>query len=274
MIIDAHCHAGRGDGFTGPWDTEAALDGYLSRAAAAGIGHTIVFPVFASDYANANARLARIVAGLPHLLTGFCALHPQRDRARLRTIVGRAVETYGFRGIKVHGAEAYPCRLTCALAARYGVPILFDIYRRPERIEMLAGQYPEVDFIVPHLGGFSDDWMTFRVVIDQLARHPNVYADTSGVRYFDALAEAARRAPDKLIFGSDGPLLHPGVELAKVRELHLPPALGRLVLGGRIARLTGREDLLHGGPPLERRPSTRLSRTTSVQVGFGQVCST
>ena len=57
-----------------------------------------------------------------------------------------------------------------------------------------AGQYPEVDFIVPHLGGFSDDWMTFRAVIDQLVRLPNVFADTSGVRYFDALAEAARRA--------------------------------------------------------------------------------
>lgn len=27
-------------------------------------------------------------------------------------------------------------------------------------------------------------------------RHPNVYADTSGVRYFDALANAAGRAPD------------------------------------------------------------------------------
>jgi len=248
MIIDAHCHAGRGDGFTGPWDTEAALDRYLRRAAAAGIGHTIVFPVFTSDYAAANARLARIVARLPQLLTGFCALHPQRDRTQLRTLIGRAAETYGFRGIKVHGAEAYPCRLTCALAAHYRMPILFDIYRRTERIEMLAWQYPEVDFIVPHLGGFSDDWMTFHTVIDQLVRHPNVYADTSGVRYFDALAEAARRAPDKLIFGSDGPFLHPGVELAKVRELHLPPTPRRMVLGGRIAQLTGREDLFDNSP--------------------------
>jgi uncharacterized protein len=243
MIIDAHCHAGRGDGLTGPWDTEADLDRYLGRAAAAGIGHTVVFPVFASDYAAANARLARIVARLPGRLTGFCALHPQRDAHRLGVLVGRAVEAYGFRGIKVHGAEAYPSRLTCALAARYRLPILFDIYRRPERMEMLASQYPEVNFIVPHLGAFTDDWTTFRAVIDQLVRHRNVFADTSGVRYFDALAEAVRRAPDKLIFGSDGPQLHPGVELAKVRELPLPPGPRQRMLGARIARLIARPDL-------------------------------
>ena len=25
-VIDSHCHAGLGDGFTGPWDTDASLD--------------------------------------------------------------------------------------------------------------------------------------------------------------------------------------------------------------------------------------------------------
>lgn len=239
MIIDAHCHAGLGDGMTGPWDTEARLDRYLARAEEAGIAHTIVFPVFNDDYAAANDRLAAIVAGLPGRLTGFCALHPQRDAARLDRVVGTAAEVHGFRGIKIHGAEAWPSRRTCALAARYGLPILFDIYRSTARMEMLACQYPEVNFIVPHLGGFSDDWTTFLAVIDQLTRYPNVYADTSGVRYFDALAEAARRAPGKLIFGSDGPQLHPGVELAKVRALQLPPLAERDVLGDTVAKLLG-----------------------------------
>jgi PqqA peptide cyclase len=32
MIVDCHCHAGDGDGFTGPWDTTAPLDRYLVRA--------------------------------------------------------------------------------------------------------------------------------------------------------------------------------------------------------------------------------------------------
>lgn len=65
MIIDCHCHAGKGDGLTGPWDTSAPLDRYLVRAARAGITGTVLFPVFHSDYAVANREVAGIVARQP-----------------------------------------------------------------------------------------------------------------------------------------------------------------------------------------------------------------
>lgn len=156
-------------------------------------------------------------------------------------MIGRAVEGYGFRGIQVHGLDAPPGREVCAVARRYRIPILVDVVRRPATIEMLAGQFPGVDFIVPHLGGFADDWMTHLQVIDQLCRYPNVYADTSGVRYWDVLVEAVRRAgPHKLLFGSDGPLLHPALELHKIRLLGLSPRGWALVTGGNIARLLSR----------------------------------
>ena len=61
MIIDCHCHAGKGDGFTGPWDTDAPLEKYLARARAAGIRKTVLFPAFHSDYERANRQLAQIV---------------------------------------------------------------------------------------------------------------------------------------------------------------------------------------------------------------------
>ncbi len=237
MIIDAHCHAGPGDGFRGPWDTLASLDDYLVRAERAGIDRSIVFPVFNSNYPTANRRLARIVADHRDRLWGFAALHPQREAGQLRRHLGVAVEELGLLGIKIHGSEAHPTRELCELARHYQLPILYDVFRDPSRVEMLAGAYPEVNFIVPHLGGFADDWMVFLAVIDQITRHRNVYADTSGVRYFDALVAAARRAPDKLIFGSDGPLLHPGVELSKVLELPLTPTQQRNVLGSTIRRL-------------------------------------
>ena len=60
--------------------------------------------------------------------------------------------------------------------------------------------------------------------------------------HFDALVAAAKRAPDKLIFGSDGPLLHPGVELSKVLELPLTPTQQRNVLGSTIRRLLPRSN--------------------------------
>ena len=240
LVIDAHCHAGLGDGFRGPWDTEACLDYYLERAARANIDRTVVFPVFNSDYAAANNRLARIVARQPDRLIGFAAINPARDAGRIMRMIGRAVEVHGFRGIKVHGMDSFPGREVCTAARRWGLPILVDVVRRTAAVEMLASQYPDVNFIVPHLGGFVDDWMVHLQVIDQLVRFPNVYADTSGVRYFDALVEAVRRAgPAKLIFGSDGPQLHPGVELHKIRVMGLSATARAMVTGGNITRLLG-----------------------------------
>ena len=32
MIIDFHCHAGRGDLLTAPWNTAAPIEAYLRRA--------------------------------------------------------------------------------------------------------------------------------------------------------------------------------------------------------------------------------------------------
>jgi predicted TIM-barrel fold metal-dependent hydrolase len=254
MIIDCHCHAGKGDGFRGPWDTEAKIEPYLARARAAGIDRTVVFPVFNSNYAGANARLAAIVRRHASALIGFAAVHPSRDAGRIHAMVGRAVEAYGFRGLKVHGLDGYPGREVCEAARRHRIPILVDVVRRTAAVEMLASQYPDVSFIIPHLGGFADDWMVYLQVIDQLVRYPNVYADTSGVRYFDALVQAVRRAgPHKLLFGSDGPQLHPGVELHKVRMLRLPSAAERLVTGGNLVRLLSAADAAL--PPLRRVPA-------------------
>jgi uncharacterized protein len=238
MIIDCHCHAGKGDGFRGPWDTEARIEPYLARAEAAGIDRTVVFPVFNSDYAAANARLARIVRRHAPRLIGFAAVNPARDAGRIGAMVGKAVETYGFRGLKVHGLDAYPGRELCETVRRHRIPVLVDVVRRTAAVEMLASQYPDVNFIIPHLGGFADDWMVHLQVVDQLIRYPNVHADTSGVRFFDALVQAVRRAgPRKLLFGSYGPQLHPAVELHKVRMLRLPPDAERQVMGGNLIRL-------------------------------------
>jgi predicted TIM-barrel fold metal-dependent hydrolase len=98
----------------------------------------------------------------------------------------------------------------------------------------------DVAFIVPHFGSFSDDWRAQQVV-DQLVRYPNVYADTSGVRRFDYIVQAmARDGAHKVIFGSDGPWLHPGLELQKIKLLRLPPKQESLILGGNVLRLLRR----------------------------------
>jgi predicted TIM-barrel fold metal-dependent hydrolase len=117
--------------------------------------------------------------------------------------------------------------------------------------ELLAQEYPDVDFIIPHLGSFADDWRAQLALIDHLARHRNIYTDTAGVRRFDLLEQAVQRAgPSKVLFGSDGPWLHPGVELEKVYVLGLSEAEERLVLGKNFLRLNAR---VRVGPSIQVR---------------------
>jgi hypothetical protein len=75
MIIDCHCHAGKGDLLTGPWDTNAPINLYLKRARAAGIDRTVIFSPFHSNYQQANANTARIAAQYPDRFLGFAFVH-------------------------------------------------------------------------------------------------------------------------------------------------------------------------------------------------------
>ena len=240
MIIDCHCHAGKGDGLTGPWDTAAPLDAYLQRAEAAGIQRTVLFPPFHSDYAVANRQVGRIVRADPGRFYGFAFIHPRRDAGRVERLVREAVERFGFVGIKVHRYDARITREICEVAQSFSLPVLYDVMGEVSICTLLAQEFKRVKFIIPHLGSFGDSWRAQQAFIDHLARHANIYTDTSGVRRFDLLLQAIRRAgPNKVLFGSDGPWLHPGLELAKVRALELPPAGERLVLGETFLRLIG-----------------------------------
>jgi predicted TIM-barrel fold metal-dependent hydrolase len=241
MIIDAHCHAGRGDGLTGPWDTRAPLTAYLRRAAQAGITHAVLFAAFHLDYRMANREVARIVMRRPDRFFGFAFVHAERDRGRIHSLVEEAVQQFGFVGIKIHRYDARITREVCDVARAFALPVLYDVMGEVATSELLAAEYPDVPFIIPHLGSFADDWKAQIAFLDHLARHPNIYTDTSGVRRFDLLEEAIRRAgAQKVLFGSDGPWLHPGVELAKVRALGLSAPDLRAVLGGNFLRLTAR----------------------------------
>ena len=243
MIIDCHCHAGHGDAFRHPSMAFADIRPYVRRARAAGIGRAVVFAALnAGSYDRANEEVAALVRSDPLRWVGFVFLHPVADRGRVAHIVARAVHVNRFRGIKVHWSNGPISREIAEVANLHRLPVLYDPRGDTAQVELLAREF-DIPWIIPHLSSFADDWRAQTALVDQLVRFPNVFADTSGVRYFDLLVDVVRRAgPDKLLFGTDGPFLHPGVELAKIKALGLPPAEEALVTSGNILRLlrTGR----------------------------------
>jgi uncharacterized protein len=238
LIIDCHCHAGKGDGLTGPWDTDAPLKEFMNWSTEAKIQKTVLFSAFHSDYSFANEQVAKIVAQNPERFYGFAFVHAARDNGRIGKMVEKAVQEYGFCGIKAHRFDARISREICDTARLFNIPVLYDVVGEISVVELLATQYPDVNFIIPHLGSFSDDWRAQAGMIDYLVRFPNIYADTSGVRRFDILKKAFERAgTSKILFGTDGPWLHPGVELSKIFALHLPEKGLQQVLAGNLLKL-------------------------------------
>ena len=238
MIIDCHCHAGTGDGLIGPWDTRARLGKYMLRAAEAGIDRTLLLAAFHSNYVTANREVARIAASRPGRFYAFAFVHPERDRGRVYSMVKEAVEQHGFVGIKVHRHDARITREICEVARAFSLPVIYDVEGEVTAAELLAQEYPDVSFIIPHMGSFADDWRAQLGLIDCLQRNPNIYTDTAGVRRFDLLEQAVQRAgPDKILFGTDGPWLHPAVELEKIYVLNMSAADEELVLGKNFLRL-------------------------------------
>ena len=234
-VIDAHCHAGRGQALTAPWTTRADPEITLRRMAEAGIDQTVIFPINNADYEKPNQEIAEICARHPGKFIGFAKHDPQTEAGRIRAMLRREVEKLGLKGLKLH---RLPTREVLDTVAELGIPVLYH----PEKVanfHMIAAEYPQVAFIMAHLGSFaSRDWPEHLEAISVARRYANVYLDTSGVVFFKFLEMAAKElGAGKLIFGSDGPELDSRVELYKVRLLKLPPTEEAMVVGGNIARL-------------------------------------
>jgi len=238
LIIDAHCHAGHGQAMSAPWTTWADPEITLRRMTEAGIHHTIIFPINNSEYQQANQEVAEICERYPGKFIGFAKHDPQTEAGRIRPLLRHEVENLKLKGLKLH---RLPTREVLDTVAELGIPILYH----PEKVSnfhMIASQYPQIPFIMAHLGSFaSQDWTAHLEAIDVARRYPNVYLDTSSVVFFKFLEMAAKElAPEKLIFGSDGPEVDCRSELYKVRLLKLPAADEAKVLGGNILRLLPR----------------------------------
>jgi hypothetical protein len=245
-VIDAHCHAGRGlnygrnDPTSDPWTTYSDPRQTLLRAEEAGIDQTVIFPINNTTYQEANEEIASYVRRWPDRLIGFAKHDGKTEAGKIRDLLRREVRELGLRGLKLHGI---PTKEMVEAAAEWRIPILFHPPKVGDSLEVVQS-YPEVSFILAHLGSFaSRDWREHIRAIEAAKNLPNLYLDTSSVVFFEYLERAAQELPaEKLIFGSDGPLVDPRVELYKVRLLKLPQEKEQLILSVNIWRLLGQNN--------------------------------
>ncbi len=240
-IVDAHCHAGSGmdfgkDDSTGePWTTYNDPQWTLRHMEEAGIDQSIIFPISNRTYEKANEEIASFARRWPDKFIGFAKHDAKTEAGKIRDMLRHEVRDLGLKGLKLHGV---PSPEMVDAAAELGIPILFHPGKVNDSLDVVRA-HPQVAFILAHLRTFaSRDWREHVRAIEAARQLANLYLDTSSVVFSRYLEQAARKLPaEKLIFGSDGPLVDSRVELHKIRLLHLPREKETLVLGGNIRRL-------------------------------------
>jgi hypothetical protein len=85
-------------------------------------------------------------------------------------MVLRTLAAFAFCGVKAHRYGARTSREICETARHLRLPVLCD--PMGEVAELLATEHPDVNFIIPHLGSFADDWSVQLAFTSLLADQP------------------------------------------------------------------------------------------------------
>jgi predicted TIM-barrel fold metal-dependent hydrolase len=164
-----------------------------------------------SACAGSAGRLVPIYFANPHDQTGAY----RREGHRFRGVeISPAVHGLGFDDARVaalvrvaaeHGHAVYT---VCAVAPGAGT----------DDLVALASSFPEVMFVFGHCGFIALD----AHALETIAPHPNILVETSGCFSVTVRLAVLWLGAHRVLFGTEYPLQHPSVELAKFAALELP----------------------------------------------------
>ncbi|MFN2495439.1 MAG: amidohydrolase family protein [Pseudonocardiaceae bacterium] len=193
---------------------------------------------YSENDANNDAVLAGCARAGGRLLPFFFG-NPHRGPQPYQQQAGR------FRGLEispaVHGVALTDQRTLdlVAVAAQARHPVYVVCLNRPgcgpAELAALAAAFPEVTFLLGHCGFVGIDVHSLTVI----APHRNILAETSGCYTCVARIAVARLGVERVLLGTEYPLQHPEVELAKLRALDLDEAGWQQVTWRNACRLLG-----------------------------------
>jgi hypothetical protein len=243
MVIDMHVHLGKGERLSDTYQVDQTLAAVLTAMQEAGVDKACIMPVAYEDYEGAIEEIREAVAAHPDKLIGFARVNlHQEDRALAQ--VRRCFEEYGFRGLKIHTGlgDGFPTRRLMDLLGEHGWPLLLHTKPDADTIDAyahLARTYPRVPVICGHMGGFGAFSPGFvKQCAVEAKRIPNLYLDTAFVLLHHWIALAVEICgPEKVLFASDGAIMHPAITLKQIELCHFSEAERSLILGGNARKL-------------------------------------
>jgi len=194
----------------------------------------------------------------PRKFVGFCAAHPARPGAlreleRCLAAGARGIGELAFY-LKDRSRDLKTLLAPVAeLCQHYGVPLMLHATDRagseyPGRsltplavFYQVIKAFPETTWILAHWGGRLPFYGLLKKEAPETFR--NVYFDTAASPFiyrpviYRVVAEMV--GPEKILFGSDYPLLPPRRYLEEMEQANLPDGWRQMILGGNLARLLG-----------------------------------
>jgi predicted TIM-barrel fold metal-dependent hydrolase len=204
-------------------------------------------------------RIADVCAQHPDRFRGLAGADPTAGMAGLRELE-RGVREHGFVGVHLYPhwfelapdhARYYPIYAKCCelgvpimlqvgQCLSYGGPRTFPSVGRPIALDRVACDFPELTLIGIHIG-----YPWAEEMISVAYKHPNVYIGSDAyapthwppefVRFADSWGQ------DKVLFGTDFPVIDPRRALREIDQLGLRPEPREKLLRGNAARVFGLE---------------------------------
>ena len=234
---------------------------YLLKMDAAGVEHSLVIATRGGDmrvkysYSIPYERVAKLCEKHPTRFSGLAGIDPTRGIEGLREF-HRGITEYGFVGGHIYPhwfelppdhAKFYPFYARCC---ELDVPVMMQVGHcldynrdrilksvgRPLTLENIAIDFPELKIIGLHLG-----WPWTEEMIAMCFKHQNVFvcADAYAPKHWpeNYVHYANSWGQDKVLFGSDWPVLEPERCVAEIISLGLRPEPMRKLLRDNALRV-------------------------------------
>lgn len=232
----------------------AGIDrGFLLAVKCGPVGHP-------SNYQLPYELVATAVSQFPERFYGVAGIDPTTGMAGVRDLE-RAVRELGFIGAHLYPhwfelppdhRKYYPFYAKCV---ELGIPIQMQVGHclryseerplpsvgRPITLDTVACDFPDLKLIGIHIG-----WPWTEEMIAVAYKHPNVFIGSDAyaprhwpkefVHYMNTFGQ------DKVIFGTDFPVIDPERAMNEIEDLNLRPGPKQKLLRDNVVRIYGLED--------------------------------
>jgi len=252
VIVDSHVHLGR----IASLDIEATAEELVEIADEVGVNQIFCTHCTALfyDMVEGNRLLAEAAKRFPDRIICYVTIPSPYWGDQALDEIRFCVEELGMRGLKIystpHGIAGDRTIIPIddpdmdavfEKAVVYRLPVL--AHSNPEQCEAVAERFPELVLLMAHSGGTLIADGNWHRAIAAARRCQNIYLETCSSMVDMGSLEMAVQAigPERIIYGSDTPLLDPFVQIARVKDADISDDAKQRILGDNMTALLGRQ---------------------------------